>query len=86
MSTLEEIYYLKSEEFGKLVRGTEYGKLTEEINKLYDKLFAVMNDEQKKWLDQIWFLNGGLESERGRYCFRMGFKTACRLMLEVIKK
>lgn len=43
-----------------------------------------LNDEQKKLLDELYLLMGGLESETALTHFKYGFKFCMRLVFEGI--
>lgn len=55
-------------------------------DEVYEQLLKSLNDEQKKLLDELYFLTGGLESETGINHFKEGFKFCMRLVFEGISK
>ncbi len=81
-SMLEEIYFCDSSMPENLDAGKEYHKIANEAFEYYEKLEKILNEEQKKWLDEIYLLSGGTESEWGFANFRIGFKLGMQLVLE----
>lgn len=82
-SILEEIYYSNCGQAEKLKAGEEYWRLEKEAGEYYDKLYAVLNEEQREWLYQFWFLSAGSESKWGYENFCAGLKFGMRLISEI---
>ncbi len=78
-SILEEIYNRLLE---NLDAGKEYRRIADEAFEYYEKLKNILNEEQRAWLDEIYVLSGGTESEWGHANFRMGMKLGVQLVLE----
>lgn len=85
-SILEELYYAGEGLVGKMGVSEEYNKIFSEYDKLYEQLLEGLNEEQKKMLDELSMLSGGMEGETGVTRFKAGFKLCMRLVLEGISK
>lgn len=85
-SQLEELYYASEGLVEKIKRNEEYDKVNYKYDEVYEQLLKSLNDEQKKLLDELYFLTGGLESETGITHFKEGFKFCMRLVFEGISK
>lgn len=82
-SILEEIYFSVCGASENLQRTAEFDRFNKEACGYYDKLFALLGEEPTKWLDEIWILQGGMQSEFGLMGFREGIRFAFRLIAEV---
>lgn len=51
---------------------------------MYEQLLESLNEKQKKMLDELFVLSGGMESEAGISHFKEGFKFCMRLIFEGI--
>lgn len=85
-SALEEIYYGNVGLAEKIIKSEEYEKVNNKYDKVYGQLLEGLNAEQKKMLDELYFLMGGLESETGLFYFKEGYKFCMRLVLESMSK
>lgn len=85
-SVLEELYYASEGLIKRIGVSREYKKLNEEYEKVYEGLLESLNEEQKKLLDELYFLSGGLESETEVTHFKEGFKFCLRLIFESMEK
>lgn len=81
-SVLEELYYASEGLVERIGVSREYRKINEEYEKVYEGLLESLNEEQKKLLDELFYLTGGLESEAGVTHFKEGFKFCMRLIFE----
>lgn len=82
-SLLREIYEC-SEEVKKILKPNgEYEQLKKEAHEYYDQLFALLGEEPKRWLDEIWTLESGMKSEWGFTAFRAGIKICLRLLAQI---
>jgi len=80
-SILEKIYFENCSLSEGLDAGKEYRRIADEAFEYYEKLGKVLNEEQQKWLDEIYLLSGGTESEWGYANFRLGLKFGIQLVL-----
>ena len=85
-SQLEELYYASEGLVERISVSREYKKVNEEFEKVYEGLLESLNEEQKKLLDELYYLSGGLESEAGITHFKEGFKFCMHLIFEGISK
>ena len=85
-SVLEELYYAGDILCERIGTSKEYKKILDEYFVVSDKLLELLNDEQKKMLNNLYDLSGGLESEAGITHFKEGFKFCMRLIFEGISK
>ena len=85
-SVLEEIYFNNEGLYEKVDEGEEYDRLNRDYYKVHDKLLEGLNDEQKKMLDELFLLSGGMESEARLALFKEGFRFCMRLIFEGISK
>lgn len=83
-SKLEELFYDTEGLFEKIVPGEEYDKIRADYCKQYDELYSGLNKEQKKILDELFLLSGGLEGEMSVAHFKEGFKAGMLIALEVL--
>lgn len=81
-SILEEIYNSVFGAGDNLRHTVEYERLNQESDGYFDQLFAMLGKEPTKWLDEIWVLEGGMQSEFGLMGFRAGVRFAFRLIAE----
>ena len=85
-SVLEELYFAGEGLCEKIKAGEEYDRINSEYSKLFDQLLEGITDEQKKMLDELYLLSGGMESEARLTFFKEGFKFCMRLVFEGIGK
>ena len=81
-SVIEEIYNgdWSSENFKS---SEEYGKISDECDKLYKELQSYLNDKQKEVLFNYMIKTGGLEGETACTHFKEGFKLGLLIAVEV---
>ncbi len=80
---IKEIYLSDCGPVDKMKNTEEYDRLTDEVSGYYDKLYKILDGDPKKWLDEIWTLESGLEAEWGFMCFRAGIEFGLRLSQEL---
>ena len=85
-SVLEEIYFANEGLCEKIKAGEEYDRIDREYSKVYDRLLEGLDDDQKKMLDELYLLSGGMESEAQLTFFKEGFKLCMRLVIEGVGK
>ena len=83
-SQLEELYFDSESLVGIDSESEKLKKLYYEYDKLYKKFSQVLNDEQKKTLDELCDLMNGISAENGLTHFKEGFKLCMRLFIEGI--
>lgn len=85
MSILEDMYYADLEE---PQRPAMYWQEMHDVDKrtslVYNKLFAELNDSQKKLLDDLEKLLTEKSMIDARYSFRFGFRYATRILTEAL--
>ena len=81
-SVIEDIYYGKwsVENFKP---SEEYGKISDECDKLYKEIEKHLNKEQRKNLFDLVVKDGGLEAETACTHFKEGFKLGFLIAVEV---
>ena len=82
-SVLEEIYHTDCGLREKMKFTAEYSRLKKEAEGYYDKLFGVLGEEPTKWLDEVWLLEAGMQSEFGLIGFREGIRFVFRLFADL---
>lgn len=85
-SILEEIYNTDCGLREKMKHTAEYERLEKEAGGYYDKLFAMLGKEPAGWLDRIWLLEAGMQSEYGLMGFRAGIGFVIRVLTESMKQ
>lgn len=77
---------LHEEQWDKISESEEYKKIHYEYSKLFEKLMEGLDEGQKKMLDELYILSGGLQSAEGLVRFKEGFKLCMRLVFEGISR
>ncbi len=78
-----EIIFDGNESFHDSVKYDEtYQKANTKFSSSYDKLREILNDEQKRMLDELFDNMCGVEYESQRVFFKEGFKLGARLITE----
>lgn len=83
-SVLRDIYHGNQANVQNFKESKEYWEASSEYNELYEKLEQGLNDEQKKILDDLFVMTGGLESEASCTWFKEGFKMGLLIAIEVL--
>lgn len=81
-SLLEELYYENCGQIEKIKGNRELDRLEKKAYEQYDKLFAVLDDEHKQWLERIW--EARREMENCYLNFRAGLQFGGRLAVEAL--
>ncbi|MBQ7202930.1 MAG: hypothetical protein IJM10_07345 [Clostridia bacterium] len=84
MITLEELYHgnINPSESESLCNNPEYKNLIALTTQSQDKVFASLNDEQKKLFDNYIINAEELSTIIEVNCFKTGFKLGARLTIE----
>lgn len=82
-SVLRDIYHGEQKNIENFEESNEYWEVHKKYDELYEKLLQGLNEEQKKILDDLYVLSGGLESEASCTWFREGFKMGLLIAVEV---
>ena len=83
-SLLEELYYENCGQIEKIKGSRELDRLEKKAYEEYDKLFAVLDDEHKQWLERIWEADSRREMENCYLNFRAGLQFGVRLAVEAL--
>ena len=81
-SLLKELYYENCGQIEKIKGSRELDRLEKKAYEEYDKLFAVLDDEHKQWLERIWETRR--EMENCYLNFRAGLQFGVRLAVEAL--
>ena len=83
-SVLRDIYHGEQRNIENFEESKEYWEVHKQYDELYEKLLQGLNEEQKKILDDLFVMSGGLESEASCTWFKEGFKMGLLIALEVL--
>lgn len=81
-SLLKELYYENCGQIEKIKGSRELDRLEKKAYEQYNKLFAVLDDEHKQWLERIWETRR--EMENCYLNFRAGLQFGVRLAVEAL--
>ena len=84
-SVLRDIYHGDQKNIENFKESKEYWEVHKQYEELYEKLEEGLSEEQKKVLDDLFIMSGGLESEAGCTWFKEGFKMGLLIAVEVFK-
>ena len=82
-SILRDIYHGEQKNIENFEESKEYLEVKSNYNVLYEKLEKSLNEEQKKILDDLFVISGGLESEASCTWFKEGFKMGMLIAVEI---
>ena len=82
-SVLRDIYHGDQKNIENFKESEEYKEVQRKYGELYEKLEEGLNEEQKKILDDLYLLSGGLESEASCTWFKEGFKMGMLIAVEI---
>ena len=82
-SILRDIYHGDQKNVENFEESKEYWEVHKQYEELYEKLEQSLTDEQKKILDDLFIMSGGLESEASCTWFKEGFKMGLLISVEV---
>lgn len=85
-SVLEDLYFNSKNLTEKVKATDEYKKAQFDLNKLFENLLEVINDEQKEILEDLYSSVGNLEEKTGITYFKEGFKFCLKLFIEGLEK
>ena len=85
-SVLRDIYHGDQSNVENFKESEEYWAVHKQYEELYEKLEQGLNDQQKKILDDLFIMSGGLESEASCTWFKEGFKMGMLIAVEVFKQ
>ncbi len=82
---LRELYYGNERFLGMLRRkNEEYERVEKEKGEYYKKLLSLLGEEPREWLDEIWLLEGDLQSEWGYTNFQAGLNFGLWLAVQAL--
>ncbi|MDE6505022.1 MAG: hypothetical protein K2L42_04045 [Clostridia bacterium] len=84
-SAIYSLLYNKHGNIETINYSDEYYAVQKQYDECYEKLEAVLNDEQKRILDDLFLLSGGLQSEAESAYYEEGFKFAVKLLIDGLK-
>ena len=83
-SLIEEIFLDNCGQMEKVNRSKKLVRLQAKSCEQYDRLFAVLDDEHKDWLEKVWDADVARETENIFLHFRAGLKFGLLLTIEAL--
>lgn len=84
-SAIYDLLYCKKGNVDTIKLSEEYNEAYNDFYDCYNKLEATLNDEQKKTLNHLIYLDGLVVSEIEITFYEEGFKMASRLLCDALK-
>lgn len=82
-SVIEKIYNGERGCFENINESEKYWEISKEYGNIYDELAEGLTEKQKKILDNLFIVSGGLEAEAACTHFKEGFKLGLLIAIEV---